>query len=200
MRISAVGLAVSLLVVFSTLSRADVVVTEDFHVDPGWEAGGYWELTVNNLTLGDVYMIAVGNVGADLVVVRYPDLTGVWYPERVSKDEWEANDWPMNAIDWTRPDTSLLPFATEFPGATQALVYYVLGSNPPLGVGATLTGLYFNYPIPQMLAALRAPATAAGSYFLAFNGAGEVVARGQTVGAPLAVENSTWGAVKALYR
>jgi hypothetical protein len=176
-----------------------LTVTEAFHVDPGWEAGGYWEFTATNGTPGDVYMIAVGNTGADLVAVRYPDLVGVWEPARISQDEWETNDWGGFPTDWTKPDTSLIPFAVEFPGATQVLAYYVLGSNPPLGVGGVLTGLYFNYPIPARSAS-SPYAMVAGSNFVAFNAAGEIVARGLTVDLPLAVENTTWGAVKALYR
>jgi hypothetical protein len=200
MRISAILLLGSILVSsVSVRSHAQLVVTEAFHVDPGWEAGGYWELTVNNISASDVYMIAVGNVGADLVVVRYPDLVGVWYPTRVSQDEWDTNEWGRGAGESTTPDTSLYPFATEFPGATQALVYFVLGPNPPLGAGGLLTGLYFNYPLPALRVA-GAPAPAAGSNFMIFGDDGEVVARGQTVGAPLGVRSSTWGAIKALYR
>lgn len=201
MRIHAIVLtaALLLLVVLGAPASADLLVTELFHVDPGWEAGGYWELTVTNMTAGDVYMIAVGNTGADLIVVRYPDLVGVWGPTRVSQDEWDTNEWGRGLTDWTTPDTSTIPFATEFPGATQALVYYVLGSNPPLGVGNVLTGLYFNYPIPGRSSSAPIIA-AAGSSFLAFNGAGEIVARGQTTGTPLSTTSTTWGAIKAMYR
>jgi hypothetical protein len=142
-------------------------------------------------------MGAVGNVGADLVVVRYPDLVGVWTPTRVAPDEWDTNDWGRGAGESTTPDTSLFPFATEFPGATQALVYFLLAPNPPLGAGGTLTGLYFNYPIS---AAPGAAAAAVGSHFTAFGASGQVVARGVTVGPPLAVETTTWGRIKALYR
>jgi hypothetical protein len=199
MRAHAIVLCLFLAAVVPASSLADVVVTEMFHVDPGWEAGGYWELTVSNLTGSGLYMIAVGNTGADLTVVRYPDLVGVWQPMRVSQDEWDTNDWPRQLAEFTTPDTSLLPFATEFPGHTQALVYYVIGANPPLADGAVLTGLYFNYPIERALAP-RAGASSAGSPFLVFGGSGEVVARGQTVGAPLPARTSTWGGVKALYR
>jgi hypothetical protein len=199
MRTYAIVFSVALVLGFANAAQAELVVTELFNVDPGWEAGGYWELTVTNSTLGDVYMIAVGNTGADLIVVRYPDLVGVWNPERVSIDEWDTNEWPRRPTDWPTPDTSLYPSAVEFPGHTQVLVYYVLGSFPPLGVGATMSGLYFNYPIESAASARTAPASG-GSPFLAFNGAGEVVARGVTVGDVLPVQDTTWGAIKALYR
>jgi len=74
----------------------------------------------------------------------------------------------------------------------------VLGSNPPLGLGATMSGLYFNYPIEA--AQGRAVSASGGSPFIAFNGAGEVVARGQTIGDAVPTAESTWGAIKALYR
>ena len=197
MRTSAIVFSIILASGLANASRADVVVTELFHVDPSWEAGGYWELTVNNLTGEGLYMVAVGNTGADLVVVRYPDLVGVWAPTRIAPDEWGANDWGGFPTDWTKPDTSLLPFATEFPGSAQALVYYVLGSNPPLANGAVQTGLYFNYPIEAFA---RMGTSSAGSPFLVFGGTGEVVARGNTAGTPLPVRTGTWGSVKALYR
>ncbi|HXV14465.1 MAG TPA: hypothetical protein VEC56_09695 [Candidatus Krumholzibacteria bacterium] len=200
MRTHAIVLCLCLAAVVPGSSLADVVVTEMFHVDPGWEAGGYWELTVSNLTGSGIYMIAVGNTGADLTVVRYPDLVGIWQPMRVSQDEWDTNDWPRQLAEFTTPDTSLLPFATEFPGHTQALVYYVIGSNPPLADGAVLTGLYFNYPIGMRSASGRAVNSSAGSPFLVFGSSGEVVARGQTVGTPLPARASTWGGIKALYR
>jgi hypothetical protein len=201
MRISAIILCGFLSASLPTSSLADVVMTEMFHVDPTWEAGGYWELTVSNLTGVELYMVAVGNTGADLVVVRYPDLVGVWHPDRISQDEWDANDWPKRPTDFPMPDTSLLPFATEFPGHTQVLIYYVLASNPPLVDGAVLTGLYFNYPIESRASSAgHGVSSPAGSPFLVFGGSGEVVARGQTVGAPLSVRYSTWGGIKSLYR
>lgn len=199
MRTSAIVLCAVLAVALPISSLADVVVTEIFHVDPGWEAGGYWEFTVSNLTGAGLYMVAVGNTGADLIVVRYPDLIGVWEPTRVSADEWDTNEWGRRPTDWTTPDTSLLPFATEFPGHSQALVYYVLGSNPPLADGGVLTGLYFNYPIESVTAGRTHSASAASPY-LVFGATGEVVARGTTVGTPLRVESTTWGGIKALYR
>jgi hypothetical protein len=180
-------------------AQADLLVTELFTVDPGWKAGGYWEFTVTNMTAGDVYMIAVGNVGADLIAVRYPDVAGVWQPLTLDQDTWDTNEWGRYPTDWTTPDTSLYPFAVEFPGATQALVYYVLGSNPPLGVGNVLSGLYFNYPFSGADDG-RAVASSGGSNVIAFNSAGEVIARGITTGAPLSTTSTTWGAVKALYR
>jgi hypothetical protein len=80
------------------------------------------------------------------------------------------------------------------------LVYYVLGSFPPLGAGSILSGLYYTIQPPGRAAAMPVSASSAGSSFVVFDGAGNVVARGTTVGAPLAAESSTWGAVKALYR
>jgi hypothetical protein len=197
MRTSAIVFSIAMAMGFASVSQADLVVTELWNVDSGWEAGGYWELTVTNLTGADVYMIAVGNTGADLIVVRYPDLVGVWNPERVSASEWDSNEWPRRPTDWTTPDTSLYPSAVEFPGHTQVLVYYVLGAFPPLGIGATMSGLYFNYPI-EIAAASRS--VSGGSPFIAFNGAGEVVARGETVGSTVPAAATTWGAIKALYR
>jgi hypothetical protein len=199
MRTNAIVLSLALAMGFASSARADVVVTEMFHVDAGWEAGGYWELTVSNLTGEGIYMVAVGNTGADLTVVRYPDLVGVWEPMRVSQGEWDANDWPHQLAEFTTPDTSLLPFATEFPGNTQALVYYVIGANPPLANGAILTGLYFNYPVGDTSSS-RASASAAGNPYTVFGSSGEVIARGLTTGTPLSTTPTTWGAVKALYR
>ena len=199
MRTSAIVVGVLLnLCTLPAVSRADLVVSELMHVDPTWDLGRYWEFTVSNLTGSGVYMIAVGNNGADYISVRYPDLDGVWEPARISQDEWDTNEWGRRPTDWTVPDTSLYPFATEFPGYAQVLVYYVLGSNPPLGDGGVLTGLYFNYP--EGSAAVRSAPTTGGAPFLVFGNAGEVVARGQTVGQPLPTRSTTWGGVKALYR
>lgn len=200
MRTSAIILCACLSASLPASSLADVVVTEMFHVDPGWEAGGYWELTVTNLSGAGLYMVAVGNTDADLVVVRFPDLVGVWNPDRISQDEWDANDWPKRPTDYPLPNTSLYPFATEFPEDTQALIYYALGSNPPIADGAVQTGFYFNYPIESWSFAGRAASSSAGSPFIVFGGSGEVVARGSTVGTPLPARDSTWGGIKALYR
>jgi hypothetical protein len=65
-------------------------------------------------------------------------------------------------------------------------------------MGATMSGLYFNYPIEA--ASARASWASGGSPFIAFNGAGEVVARGETTGDTVPAGESTWGAIKALYR
>ncbi len=199
MRTNAIVLCIVLAAgILPASARADLIITELWNVDPGWEAGGYWEFTVTNATGAGVYMIAVGNNGATLTVVRYPDLVDVWEPTRVGPDEWDVNDWGRRPTDWPFPDTSLYPFATEFPGYEQVIVYYVLGSNPPLADGAVLDGLYFNYP--QERATASRVMAASGSPYLVFGGNGEVVARGQTAGTPLPVQPSTWGAVKALYR
>lgn len=199
MRTNAIVLSLALAMGFASSARADVVVTEMYHVDPWWEAGGYWEFTVSNLTGEPIYLIVVGNTGADLTGVRSPDMTHVWNHNIVSPNEWDVNDWGYQLAEFTVPDTSLLPFATEFPGHAQLLVYYVMGANPPLADGAVLTGLRFNYPF-EFASAPSASTSSAGSTFLVFGGSGEVVARGQTVGAPLSVRTTTWGGIKALYR
>lgn len=180
-------------------SMAEVVITEEFNVDPGWEAGGYWEFTVQNLSGADVYMVAVGNTGADLIVVRYPDLVGVWSPVRTSTGEWDAGEIIFHGAEWDAPDTTTLPSATYFPGADQALVYYLTGPNSPLANGATMTGFYFNYPISESAAA-RSASSLGGSPFVAFGGDGGIVAQGETVSPPVPTSQSTWGRVKALYR
>lgn len=179
-------------------AMADVTVTETFHVDAGWEAGGYWELAVHNTSGADVYMVTVGNNGADLIVVRSPDLVGVWAPVRISTGEWDAGDINFHGAEWEAPDPTTLPSATYFPGSSQILVYYLTGPNPPLANGATLTGLYFNYPISA--AATSTSSLLAGSPFVVFGADGGVVAQGETVSPPVATEQTTWGKVKALYR
>ena len=187
------------LMTAATDAVAQLTVSEVFHVDPGWEAGGYWELTVTNNTGDNVFFVAVGNTGADLVVVRYPDLIGWWNPNRIADFDWDLNEFTFHGVAWTPPVLSDYPMATYFPGSAQVLIYYVMGAQPPLATGAARDGLYFNYPIEAAMTASTRPA-ASGSPFLAFNGEGELVAEGVTVGAPLATQATTWGSIKALYR
>ncbi len=189
-----------IVAVCASTAGATMTITETYTVDPGWEAGGYWEFTVTNHTGADVYMVAVGNSLADFVVVRYPDLVGVWDPNRIDAYDWNVNEFTFRPIAWTAPDLSTFPTSVYFPGATQILMYYVLGSNAPLADGATISGFIFNYPYGLASSGGPLAPFAVGAPFLAFNRDGELVAQGVTNGAPLATDHRTWGAIKALYR
>lgn len=183
----------------ATQTTAQVTISEVFHVDPGWDVGGYWEFTVTNNTGGDIYFVAIGDTLANYVEVRYPDLTGIWHPTRIDVYDWDVNEYTFQPTAWTPPVLSDYPSAVYFPSAQQVLLYYVLGSNAPLANGASRDGLLFNNPLPAVTKWPR-PTLEAGMSFLAFNGTGQVVAQGTVGGPPLATRQSTWGAVKALYR
>lgn len=181
-------------------ANAQVSVSLAYHVDPSWDPGGYWEATVTNNTGGDVYFIAIGNTGVNQTVVRYPDLTGWWEPNYLDKYDWDTNEFNFLPTAWTPPALSDFPTDTYFPGQQQVLLYYVLGAQPALGNGSVQNGLYFNYAPVRAMAMVALPPSSTELPFIAFNGAGELVAQGVTTGPPLASREGTWGAIKALYR
>ncbi len=179
-------------------AHADLAISETWVVDPGYEAGGYFEFSVTNNTGDDVYMIAVGNNNA-VVIFERPDLVTTWKGDNCYPSQWGLDCPNPYPIDWTSPDFSAPPYATLFGTSSQALIYYVMGSNPPIATGTTFDGFRWMPAAPNRAAASRSVTTEA-SPFVAYNGAGAIVAQGTTNGTALAIESRTWGGVKALYR
>lgn len=182
-------LAACVMTVAATTARADV--TEGYVADPNIEGGGYYELTVHNNSGAEMYMVCVGNNGAD-VIFTDPSLVGQWRGRRDNVADWDLGIAVYDA-GFTFPNTGSYPSATYFAGYAQVLTYYVLAANPPsipggspIARGGTQSGFRFK-------------STAAGSPYVIFGLDGTVVEQGQTED-PLADEETTWGSIKALYR
>ncbi|HEX5131411.1 MAG TPA: hypothetical protein VFX92_02870 [Candidatus Krumholzibacteria bacterium] len=175
---------------------AQVNVSEVYTVDPFYESGGYYEFTVDNNSGDDLYFVAVGNTGGQVVFTR-PDLVGVWGPDYCYPDSWGPDCPSFYGVSWTPPDLSGSVFSDLFGASEQVLTYVAIGGTP-IANGTSFSGFRWMPPAPN---ATAAPATtAAGSPFAVYNGNGELVAQGTTSGSALATESRTWGGVKALYR
>jgi len=160
-------------------------VCEVWVVDPGIEGGGYWELSVTNTTGSDMFVLSVGNTGAD-VVFTDPALVGLWRPSRNTPAQWDAGlSFPFANPGWIKPDTSTLPFATHFAGYSQVLTYYVQTAGSELADGGTIVGFRFKGP--------------GGSPYLLFDGAGNISAEGETNSGTTPARSGTWGQIKSLF-
>ena len=167
-------------------------VTEVF-IDGG-QVLGHWELTVTNNEALPVYVLAVGNYVAHVHWNIH-----FWGDELVSSSQWDAG-FAFSAIhaDATAPNTAATPFATLFPGYSQALVFWASThtSSHPIAVGITRNG--YRYQVRPVAGDGQA-SRLTGSPFVAFGADGEVLATGVTTEPSVPVEEKTWGAIKALF-
>jgi len=160
-------------------------VAEVFVPDPGFEGGGFWELTVDNMSGVEIFWFAVANDDAD-VVFTHPSLVGIWRASRGTKQQWQNNILPFQTAGFPIPDTSLIDWNTYFDTSNQVVYYYMLVGGAPI--------------LPaQVLSGFRFLSGAAGSPYVLVDDTGTVVSSGETNEDPLPTEDTTWGGVKALF-